>query len=266
MRDREKVKLLEPRRVGKSSVAHAVVNRLRTAGVPTAGIDLAELGGGATEAADALAEQLAPGLAAVSEARRAGGWLARLVATRSQGEERLLAEVLATLAGNRGGPAAVLSRVAEATDGDSAVVLIDEAHHLASWPAPDRDGLREFLRNDVGMGVIVASSEASALEALIGPDGPLRYVAQRFPLPPIDREDWLHALPARFEEVGAPIVDGALALLLDEARGHPYCTMLLAREAARIGQPIGEVTETVVEAALLGVTQDEAWRLRDDLG
>lgn len=266
MHDREKVKLLEPRRVGKSSVADAVVDRLRAASVPTASIDLAELGGGASEAAEALAAQLAPGLAAVSRARRAGGWLASLLANGSQGDERLLADVIDRLADGGPGPAAVLSRVADATDGGLAVVLIDEAHHLASWPSADREGLREFLRNDVTMGVIVASSEASALEVLTGRDGPLRYVAQRFLLPPIDREDWLHALPRRFEEVDAPISRDGLALLLDEARGHPYCTMLLAREAARTGQPIGEVTATVVEAALLVVAGDEAWELRDDLG
>jgi hypothetical protein len=62
-----------------------------------------------------------------------------------------------------------------------------------------------------------------------------------------------------------PITDDALGLLLDEAKLHPYCTMLLAREAARSGQVIGEVTDVIVQAALLTAAEDEAWRLRDDV-
>ncbi len=44
---------------------------------------------------------------------------------------------------------------------------------------------------------------------------------------------------------------------------HPYCTMLLAREAARVGQSVGEVSDVVVQAALLMAAEDEAWSLRD---
>jgi hypothetical protein len=92
----------------------------------------------------------------------------------------------------------------------------------------------------------------------------LRYVGQRFPLPRIDRGDWEHELPMRFEEAGVPITSDALTLLLDETRMHPYCTMLLAREAARVGQSVGGVTDVIVQAALLMAAEDEAWELRDE--
>ena len=115
------------------------------------------------------------------------------------------------------------------------------------------------------MGVIVSSSERSALDALTGPGGPLQYVGQRFRLPRIDRGDWEHDLPPRFAEAGVPITPDALALLLDEAKLHPYCTMLLAREAARAGQAIDEVTDVIVQAALLTAVEDEAWNLRNDV-
>jgi hypothetical protein len=75
----------------------------------------------------------------------------------------------------------------------------------------------------------------------------------------------MHELPGRFSEAGVPITEDALGLLLDEAKLHPYCTMLLAREAARSGQAIGEVTDVIVQAALLTAAEDEAWRLRDDV-
>jgi hypothetical protein len=264
MRDREKVKLFEPRRVGKSSAAEAVMDRLRSAGLPAATVDLAGVGG-APETAELLRAQLSPGLAAAAAARRATGWLADRVQSGLEGQDKLLAGILAELAAGADGPAAVLNSVADAASSDPIAVLIDEAHHLRSWPAAEQQALREFLRTDTVVGVIVASSEASALEMLTGTGRPLQYVGQRFRLPPIDREDWEYQLPRRFAEAEVPITDDALALLLDEARGHPYCTMLLAREAARMGQTVGEVTDVIVQAALLVAAEDEAWEQSNDL-
>ena len=262
VRDGEKVKLLEPRRVGKSSVAGAVTERLRRAQLPAATVDLAALSG-PSAAAEVLRAQLSPGLAALAKARQATGWLAERLGAGLSGDDKILAGILADLAAGGAGPAAVLERAAQAGAGSPVGVLIDEAHHLAGWPEEDQQAIRAFLRNDAAVGVIVSSSERSALEALTDEDGPLRYVGQRFRLPPIDRGDWEHELPDRFEEAEAPISSDALALLLDEARMHPYCTMLLAREAARVGQSVGRVSDVVVQAALLTAAEDEAWSLRD---
>lgn len=265
VRDGEKLKLLEPRRTGKSSAAGAVTDRLRGDGIPAADADLAVLNGPA-ETADVLRAQLSPGLAAIAKARRATGWLGERLAEGFDGEDKMVANILADLATAGGkSPAAVLERAAHAAQGDAVGVLLDEAHHVGSWAELEQRALREFLRTDTTVGVIVSSSERSALEALTGPDGPLRYVGQRFRLPHIDRGDWEHDLPPRFGEAGVPITHGALALLLDEAKLHPYCTMLLAREAARAGQAIGEVTDVIVQAALLTAAEDEAWTLRDDV-
>jgi hypothetical protein len=266
LRDGEKVKLLAPRRTGKSSVAGAVTDRLRAHGYPAADLDLAVVTGPG-EAAARLRAQLSPGLAALAKGRRAAGWLAERLSGELEGEEHLLAMILAELgSAGAGSPTAVLEQVADASAGEAIGVLLDEAHHLAGWPEPERRAIRAFLREDTSIGVIVASSEQSALERLTGAGGPLEYVGQRFPLPPISREDWLHDLPPRFAEAGVPITDDALGLLLDEARLHPYCTMLLARESARSGQVIGQVTGVIVQAALLTAAEDEAWRLRDDVG
>ena len=262
MREGEKLKLLEPRRVGKSSVAGAVMERLRAAQLPAATVDLARLTG-PSAAAEVLRAQLSPGLAALAKARQATGWLADRLRDGLSGEDKILTGILADLAAGGSGPAAVLERAAQAAEGQPVAVVIDEAHHLASWPDPDQQALREFLRNDTAVGVIASSSERSALETLTGEGRPLQYVGQRFHLPAIDRGDWEHDLPPRFEEVGVPITREALTLLLDEARMHPYCTMLLAREAARVGQSVGQVTDVIVQAALLMAAEDEAWGLRD---
>jgi hypothetical protein len=263
--DGEKVKLLEPRNTGKSSVAEAVMQRLRRSHRPAATADLSTIGG-PVEAADVLRGQLSPGLAAVAGAQRATGWLSDRLSESAESQDRLIADILARLSAAGGGPASVLTEVASAAADGPVGIVFDEAHRLASWPAAEQQALRAFLRADTRVGVIVASSEASALERLTGPGCPLEYVGQRVRLPPIARADWEHELPARFVAAEVPIAPRALGFLLDEAREHPYCTMLLAREAARIGQPIGEVTEVIVRAALLVAAEDEAWGLRDDLG
>jgi hypothetical protein len=51
-------------------------------------------------------------------------------------------------------------------------------------------------------------------------------------------------------------------LLLEESRCHPYCTMLLAKHAAELGQPFEAVTMSVIRLALPTVQKHEAWRLR----
>lgn len=229
MVEADTLKLLERRRTGKSSVAEAVVARFHSAERPAALVDLSRQPDPAQAAHD-VADQLAPALAALSRARQATGWLAALWARLNrEGDERAL----------------------------------DEAHIVAEWPDEQQSSLREFLRNDTRVGVIVSSSLASALESLTAEDAPLRYVGQRVPLPPIDRGDWEAALPPRFLAVQAPIDAAALGLLLDESRCQPYCTMLLCRASARAGLP-GECTDAAaVRAGLLEVAQDEAWELRD---
>ena len=259
----EKVKLLEGRRSGKSSVGQAVVRRFHAGDRPAAQIDLSRTAN-AAGAADLLAEQLAPALALAGQAKRATGWLAALFAKLDQQSvEGRIAGVVAHLLSDRRSPAAVLERSADALAGESGVVLIDEAHLITTWDAQDQQGLREFLRNDTRVGVIISSSERSALARLTAQDQPLQYVGQRVPLPRIADEDWRAALPARFEAVGAPVDDDALALILEESRGHPYCTMLLARESLRAGLAGSATTAAAVYAGLLIARRDEAWELRD---
>lgn len=263
MLDGDKVKLLEKRRTGKSSVGQAVIARFRAADRAGGRIDLSRQHDPA-RAAHELAEQLAPSLAMMGKAKQATGWLAALWAKLSPGsEEAGLGEVVAALLGERPLIGSVLDRCGEAIVGQDAAVLIDEAHLIGDWPPDEQASLREFLRNDERIGVIVSSSLASALERLTGVDGPLRYVGQRLPIPPIDRGDWQAALPARFAAVGAPIDAAALELLLDESRGHPYCTMLLCRTSARAALPGGRTGIAAVSAGLLEVRQDEGWSLRD---
>jgi hypothetical protein len=86
--------------------------------------------------------------------------------------------------------------------------------------------------------------------------------------PPADQEalgdaDWRSELAKRFARLGVPILPAALDLLLESSGGHPYRTMLLARESAiaaisGAGQG-GRCSETHIRAGLLVARRDEAW-------
>ena len=260
LEDAEKRKLFEARRSGKTSAARAVLLRFAQRGRPTAAVDLARVRD-PVEAAVRLAEQLAPGLESLQTTGRSTTWLSGVIgdeedhATRVASLETALLDVAT--------PGKVLEAAANGLADDPAAILIDEAHHVAEWDERDQAALRELLKNDRRLGIVVSSSERHALDELTQPDGPLEYVGQRFLLPPIAREDWEAELPKRFSAVGVPISREGLALLLDESNGHPFCTMWLARESARLGSVTELVDDATVQAALHIVERDELWELRD---
>lgn len=161
----------------------------------------------------------------------------------------------------RTSPALVLERAAARVKGGGlTAVLLDEAHVLVDWPESTRVALGSVLKDNNALGVVVASSERRALEQLTAADGPLRYVGTRFELPSIAQEDWLAGLRERFKALGVPITADALDFLLEQSRGHPYCTMLLAHEAARVSTGMEETNTAAVSAALVTVRRDEAWQ------
>ncbi len=110
---------------------------------------------------------------------------------------------------------------------------------------------------------MIASSERRAFELLSGEGGPLQYVGDRFSLSPIADADWRSELANRFARLGIPVLPAALDLLLESSGGHPYRTMLLARESAiaaisGAGEG-GRRSETHIRAGLLVARRDEAW-------
>jgi len=252
--------------VGKTSVARAALERIRSAGGSVADVNFAMHPGPERVARD-LADQLA-GTASLRTGRRIGGFLSGLRHTDTDGaigEEagialRVAQGIADELLSGSASPATVLERAAARTRGRATAVLLDEAHTLAAWPETERVALGAVLKDNLAMGVVVASSEQHALKQLTAADGPLRYVGARFELAEIATEDWQVGLQERFAQLGAPVTADALDLLLDQSRGHPYCTMLLAHESGRLGIDLGGVSEVVVEAALVTVRRDETWQ------
>ncbi len=259
----EKTKLLATRRTGKSSAARAVVRRFKERGEPAASVDLSRLQN-SDAVSRSLREQLTPIKALAAPARRAGGRLSTLL-SKSEGEN-LESEALKLLAAwleqGPSSPAGVLEQCA--ADHTQGAIVLDEAHLLAGWDPAEQTALRAFLRDDRTYGVVIASSEQSALETLVQAGGPLEDVGTRLTLPQIDPGDWTSELKRRFEELGAPIDPDALHLLLEESMAHPYCTMFLALESAVVGEFAGRVTTASVQAALSVVQADESWELRHD--
>ena len=261
IRAADKVKLLRGRREGKSSAANAVIDRLLAADLAAAKVDLSRLRD-SSEAARSLAQQLAPGLAARAQAHQATGWLAERLSELLSREERVVADILGELLASTDSPAAILQRAAEASEGQPVAALIDEAHLIAAWPDGEQAALRDFLRDDRRIGVIIASSQRSAMRDLYQDGGPLQYVGEYIELGDIPLDDWRRELPLRFARVEGPITDDALEQLLGETGGHPGCTMLLARACARVGAGY-EVTTATVDLVLPEVRADEMWRLLD---
>jgi hypothetical protein len=213
------------------------------------------------DVAQELAIQLAHGVQRTR--RRLGGLLTglnRAEGDEAAGEERAVAwRAAEDLLNGSTSPAVVIERAARAKGGVTAM-LLDEAHRLALWPETAQAGLGAVLKDNRTLGVVIAASEDRGLEQLTGSSGPLEYVGVRFSLPAIVHEDWQVGLQERFTELGIPITTGALELLLEQSREHPYCTMLLAYEAGRLGATVGEVSEAMVRAALTTVRGDDVWR------
>lgn len=105
----------------------------------------------------------------------------------------------------------------------------------------------------------------ACLEGLVGSGGALQYAGYRFELPPIAPDDWRPGLRERFSLLGLSISAERLDRLISLAGAHPYRTMRLAQETARVARALpstaspAPVGEGDLEAALLAVRTDPAW-------
>jgi hypothetical protein len=262
----EALLLMEERRTGKTSLAIGALDRVRAAGGRVAAVTLTRFPDPA-QAAVFLERQLQ------SRSRRTLGSIADLI-------RRLDREPVGDLLGGQAaGDLGVAGDVAQAIDRPardlpgllSAVgeekqdiaILLDEAHVIATWPEPLREGLNAVLRGGRGAGVVIASSETSALQQLTHPGGALHLAASRFQVPDIATRQWLGALRDGFAELDIEISETHLLRLIEETGGQPYLTMRLARDTARIAvtdpQPAQKVGIGQIEAALLELRADPVW-------
>jgi hypothetical protein len=271
--------LIGPRRIGKTSVAKAVLARLRAKDVVALDVDLSKL---EISTPQGLAGEIArQAQAARAGAPQAGRRLLRFASRRApeagqlgaalkdlgfSEEGEALAAVSALLAGaddgtpGLGGVLEALALHARAT-GHRVVVLFDEVHLLAGLSGGEEELARWARESDVPIGFIFAGSEQSAVRALRDSGRPLAPVGQEVHLPDIATEDWLHGLRRRFAEATVVIADEQLLAVVEASDGHPRRTMLIAAYAhsAAVAQPDHTATATLVELAIKDARGDRAW-------
>jgi AAA domain len=272
--------LIGERRIGKTSVAKAVLARSRAAGSVALDVDLSRPGIDSPSAlAGDIARQAQSGGAgtestvqkAVKLGRRhrklAKGADAALEALGFDDAAAALAGVSAILAGADDGAPGLdpilraLAVHAHAT-GRRVWLLLDEVHHLA-----DLDGTEEAVahwchQEQSPLIFLFAGSEESAARELREPDRPLAAIGVEFELDQISHEDWLTGLRSRFAEAQIGIADQELFAIIEASDCHPRRTMLIAGRAAdsAIAQPDREADPTVVELAIRAARKDRSWR------
>lgn len=261
------IRVFDRRRWGKSSVARAALARLEGEDFVAVRLPLDEY-----PTASAAAAYLASAIRTTSEraastARSLGSRLGTALSRTGQtlGEEA--AAVGGLLEGLKPEDVTLQFMLAAipgelAKTGRRGAIAIDEAHVVAKWHRDDLAALRAFMARDDRLTGIALTSSDNRAERKLRPPKVLGYLGEEFMLPAIDVDDWRHGLRSRFDQAGVPIDHAALDLLLEESQCHPYCTMLLAKHAAELGQPFEAVTVGVIRLALPTVQKHEAWKLR----
>lgn len=273
--------LIGERRIGKTSVAKAVLARLRRTGSIAMDMDLSKLEISTTEA-------LAGEIARQAQAARAGDPAATarrmLGFTRKQaGRAKGLSKALEQLGYQDGAQAlaAASSILAEADDGAPgldqvlgavalharaterrAYLLLDEIHLLAGLDRAQEAVARWCREAESPIVFVFAGSEESAASALREEGQPLASIGEEFKLSEIAREDWIPGLRSRFAEADVKIGNTELEAILTASNCHPRRTMLVASKvrASVMKQPDGVATPTVVELAIKDAERDRSWR------
>lgn len=262
------VRVFDRRRWGKSSVARAALARLDREDLVAVRLPLDEYPTASAAAAYLASAFRTTGERAASTARSLGS---RLGTALSRSGQTLGSEEAAAVGGLLEGlkPEEItLQLVLGAVPGELAktgrrgAIAIDEAHVIAKWDRDELAALRAFMARDDRLTGIALTSSDNRAERKLRPPKVLGYLGEEFVLPAIDVDDWRLGLRSRFDQAGVPIDNAALDLLLEESQCHPYCTMLLAKHAAELGQPFEAVTVSVIRLALPTVQKHEAWKLR----
>jgi hypothetical protein len=288
---RQHTLLIDERRVGKTSVAWAVLDRVRSSGCGWA-IEVNLKRGPITTSAmlaQKLAEQArATGVGTeslherVSQRLRDGISIGGKPIVKTLGElfgieelveaadvAQAIDQSLSTDEDADADLRTVLGAlVAASIAADMALVIfIDEVQRLATdWSDKD-DGLyvqeafAEVMEEHDGHAVLLlAGSERTALAALLADGKPMHHDGMRFDLPPIGREDWLFELPRRFAEVPLVVEPERIEQILAVTNGHPARTMRVCAHVRELadGQPV-EVTDVLVEQAIRAASRHPSW-------
>lgn len=243
----QNLRILAPRRTGKTTVCEAALSRLREEGWYTATVDLMQPSGAAGFAQELTRALLAnrPQLKqALTQARNAWGRMSdrmRAQATVDLGDgvkiafepgwsvrddpDFALAEALE-----------LPQRLAE-KDGRPVVLFLDELQELAAPAAPFGDPvrlqgrMRATFQRAKQVGLLFAGSREHAMKQVFRPDAPLGGYGGSYSLSPIAAYEWEEGIAERFERASVEADQAAVARIVELGDGHPRATMLVAAEA-----------------------------------
>ncbi len=243
-----------PRRIGKSSVCLAALQRVRSPGVYTARVDLWDhenLASLTQTLAQSIITNRGPVAKALRRARESGRELRELLpvgvtaALRTHlGEDVELA--WATQPSSRvprvslPGTIRLAQRIAE-QDKKRIVLFLDEFQDIAapSHRLGDPDVLTKQLRSELQRSPLISVLFAGSMEHLMRDlFGPTRRALSQFgsfhELTPISSREWEAGIAARYRELDVQAAEGAIAEVVALGEGHPRTTMLIARETLTV--------------------------------
>lgn len=145
------------------------------------------------------------------------------------------------------------------------VVFIDEVQDLAAWSGGAAvESLARAMRHPLRhVRLLFAGSEKHTMNDLFAAGRPLRENTLDFELLPIARDDWLHDLPDRFREMGCRIDAEALEAIVDETPGRPLRTNQVCLQAAMGAPDYGDgkshITVEMAQFAIALVSKRDRW-------
>jgi uncharacterized protein len=250
--------LFDERRVGKSSVAGAVLDRVRARGGIGIDIDLSSMDGvdGLAERMRAEVERLpalrrvarrgrdiatGPGTASIEAALEALG-------AKDEGEAfKLLRDQLQALKGTPS-LAGALQLVERRTQLQqvAGIVFLDEIHVLADYESTvqAQKDLAAVMQRHGQLVLIFAGSDQRAVGRLFSKGKPMFHDGLAFPLPDIPDEAWEIGLIERFRTAGLSITPEVIRQILAITGGHPQRTMSICAHALACAG--GETVDTAV--------------------
>jgi hypothetical protein len=242
----QSLRVLAPRRTGKTTVCDAALERLGGEGWYVASVDLMNPAGAAGLAQDLTRSllsnrpQLRRALGRARDGWRRIGDRIRTQAVVDFGDGVTIAFSPAL---DREDPDAALhdaltlpQRLAE-KDSRPVVLFLDELQELAAASAPFGDPvrlqgrMRAIFQRSSQVSLLFAGSLEHAMRQVFQPDAPLGGYGGSYALSEIASGEWEAGLGDRFAEAAIGVDRAALKRIVELGDGHPRATMLLAAEA-----------------------------------
>lgn len=242
----QSLRILAPRRTGKTTVCDAALARLRAKGWYAASVDLMHSAGAAGLARDLTRSLLAcrpPLRRALADVR--GAWdrlgdRVRVQASLDLGDGVKVAFEpggSSSLADDLLEEALALPQLLAEKDGRPLALFVDELQELAAPGAPFGDPsrlqalMRATFQRSGDVALLFAGSREHAMERIFLPAAPLGGFGGSYSLAEIGSHEWEEGLEKRFAKVAVRVDGASLRHLVELGGGHPRVTMLIAAEA-----------------------------------